>query len=113
MSTMLLVQGDTRTQIKTTITRAYDGAAVDLTGTSSVVMRFRKTYTKAILFTLTATEAASGDFAKGEAIFTFASGDLNIDAGDYEGEIELTYSNDGAKETVFEVISFILRDEFA
>lgn len=112
MTTMLLVRGDTRTQIKTTITRAYDGSAVNLNTTSSVVLRFRKTYTTAVLFTLTAIEAEAGDYALGNATFSFTGNNLNIDAGDYEGEIEVVYSSDGAKETVFEVISFIVRQEF-
>ena len=50
MSTMLLVKGDTRTQIKSTITRAYDGSVVDLNTASSVFLRFRKR--KLRLFTL-------------------------------------------------------------
>jgi hypothetical protein len=113
MATMLLVQGDTRTQIKTTITRAYDGSAVDLNTTSSVVLRFRKTYTTTVLFTLSAVEASAGDYALGNATFSFAADNLDIDAGDYEGEVEVVYSSDGTKETVFEVISFIVRQEFA
>jgi hypothetical protein len=112
MAAMLLVQGDTRTQIKTTITRAYDGSVVDLNTTSSVVLRFRKTYTTTVLFTLTATQAVAGDYAIGNATFSFTADNLDIDAGDYEGEIEVVYSSDGGKETVFEVLSFIVRQDF-
>ncbi len=112
MSTMLLVKGDTRTQIKSTITRAYDGSVVDLNTASSVFLRFRKTYTTAVLFTLSAVQAAAGDYAAGNATFAFAAGNLDIDAGDYEGEIEVVYSSDGTKETVFEVLSFIVRQDF-
>ena len=113
MATMLLVQGDTRTQIKTTITRAYDGSVVNLNTASSVLLKFRKTYTTTTLFTLSSIEAGAGDYEEGVATFVFATGNLDIDAGDYEGEIEAVYASDGTKETVFEVISFIVREDFS
>ena len=113
MATLLLVQGDTKTQIQATITRSDDGSAVDLNSASSVVMRFRAEHGTSILSTLTATEASSGDFAAGKATFEFGSSTLDVDAGDYEGEIEITYSSDSTKETVFEVLKFIVREDFA
>ena len=112
MTTMLLVQGDTRTQTKTSITRAFDGTPVNLNDASSVLLKFRKTYTTTVLFTLSGIEAGTGDFEEGIATFLFATGNLDIDAGDYEGEIEVVYASDGTKETVFELISFIVREDF-
>ena len=113
MTTMLLVQGDTKTQIQSTLTRANDGSAVDINTASSVVMRFRKLHSTEILFTLNASQAEAGDFANGKATFTFSGNNLDIDAGDYEGEIEITYVSDSTKETVFEVLRFIVREDFA
>ena len=113
MATLLLVQGDTKSQIQATITRSNDGSAVDLTAASSIVMRFRAEHGNSILSTLTGQQASSGDYANGIVTFEFGSTDLDVDAGDYEGEIEITYSSDSTKETVFEVIKFIVREDFA
>jgi len=111
MATFLLVKNDTFSQIQATITREDTGAAVNLTGTTAK-LRFKAAYTSTVLFTLTAVQAVSGDFADGVATFSFASSNLaNRDAGNYEGEIEITYA-DGTKETVFELINFIIREEF-
>ena len=110
MTTLLLVQGDTTSQVQATITRSDTGSAVDLNSASSVVMRFRKEYATSLTATLTGSEAASGDYASGKVTFEFT--DLDIDAGDYEGEIEVTYTAGSTKETVFEVIKFIVREDF-
>tara|TARA_B100000530_G_C15677633_1_gene376814 strand:+ start:221 stop:562 length:342 start_codon:yes stop_codon:yes gene_type:complete len=113
MATLLLVQGDTKSQVQATLTRADDGSVVDLNTASSVVMRFRAEDTTTILATLTGSQATSGDFTNGIVTFEFTGTDLNVDAGNYEGEIEVTYSADSTKETVFEVIHFLLREDFA
>ena len=113
MTTLLLVQGDTKAQVQATLTRSDDGAAVNLNTASSVVLRFRKEYGTTILSTITGTDVSGSDFAAGKVTFEFSNDDLNIDAGNYEGEIELTYSADSTKETVYEVIKFIVREDFA
>jgi hypothetical protein len=113
MTTLLLVQGDTKAQIQATITRSDDGSVVDLNTASSIVMRFRKEFTTTVLATLTGTQASSGQFTNGIVTFDFGTSIETIDAGEYEGEIELTYSADSTKETVFEVIKFIIREDFA
>ena len=111
MATFLLVKNDTFAQIQATITREDTGAAVNLTGTT-VRLRFRAAYATTVLFTLTAIQAVSTDFANGIATFSFTSSNL-VDkaAGDYEGEIEITYA-DTTQETVFELINFIIREDF-
>jgi len=111
MATFLLVKDDTFSQIRATITREDTGAAVNLTGTTTK-LRFRAAYTTTILFTLTAIQAVSTDFANGIATFSFGSTNLvDRDSGDYEGEIEITYA-DTTKETVFELLNFIIRGDF-
>lgn len=103
-----LVQGDTGPQIKATLTRDDTGAAEDLTG-ATVNLHFRKKYTESLIFTLsgTITDATAGD-----VVFNFSGSQLDIDAGEYEGEIEVT-SNSSVIETVYEVIDFVLRKDFA
>ena len=104
-----LVQGDTKPQIKTTITRE-DGTAVDLTG-ATVSLHFRKALTTTVLFSMSGSFTGVDETA-GEVVFNFTSGQLNIDEAEYEGEIEIVYS-DSSRETGFEIISFILREDFA
>lgn len=104
--TIQLVQGDTGPQIKATITR--DGSAEDLSG-ATAVLRFRKKKTTAVLFTLSSV-STSDQLAVGELYFAFSSGQLDLDEGFYEGEIEIV--NSGVRETVYEVVDFFLREDF-
>ena len=104
--TIQLVQGDTGPQIKAEITR--DGSAEDLTG-ATAVLRFRKKKTDTVLFTLSSV-SNSDQLAVGELYFAFSSGQLDLDEGYYEGEIEIL--NDGVRETVYEIVDFFLREDF-
>ena len=105
-----LVSGDTAPQIKATITRFDDGSVVDMSG-ATVRLYFRKKGTTTVLFTMTA--ANTDDLANGIAVFSFASTDLqNRAAGNYEGEIEITYNSNGTKETIFEILNFVIRADF-
>ena len=104
-----LVQDDIGTQIKATITREDDGLPVNLSN-ATVVLKFRAKGTETILTTLTSISPA-GSLEDGEAIFQFTSGDLAVEEGKYEGEIEATFT-DGRIETVFEKIDFLVRKDF-
>lgn len=104
--TIQLVQGDTGPQIKADITR--DGTAEDLTG-ATCVMRFRKKKTSTVLFTLN-TVSSDEQLALGNLYFVFSSGQLDIDEGFYEGEIEVV--NSGVRETIYETVDFFVRADF-
>ncbi len=106
--TYQLVKDDTAPQIKATITRDDTGSAIDLTG-ATIRMYFRAKGGSSILFTLTAP--VTGDYSSGIVLFSFSSGNLNIDEGYYEGEIEITYSG-GTVETVYKVLDFYVRGDF-
>jgi hypothetical protein len=101
-----LVQGDTGPQIKAAISR--DGTAEDLTG-ATAVLRFRKKKTTSVLFTLTSV-STSDQLAAGDLYFTFSAGQLDLDEGYYEGEIEIV--NSGVRETIYEIVDFFLRADF-
>ena len=101
-----LVQGDTGPQIKAAISR--DGTAEDLTG-ATAVLRFRKKKTTTVLFTLTSV-STNDQLAAGDFYFTFSSGQLDLDEGYYEGEIEIV--NSGVRETIYELVEFFLREDF-
>jgi hypothetical protein len=123
-----LVQGDTRPQIKVVITDDTTGSIVDISG-SSVLMKFRATGTTTNLFTLTGylqsgiedadgnvTQSAVGETyaiagSGGRVAFQFLTGQLNIDPGTYEGEVEVTFS-DSSIQTVYVPIKFQLRAQF-
>lgn len=104
-----LVQGDTKPQIKVTLKRD-DDTAQDVTG-ATIRLHFRPALSTTLTFSLTGSFTGV-DATKGEVVFNFTSGQLDLDAGDYEGEIEVVYS-DSTRETVYETISFILREDFA
>ena len=101
-----LVQGDTGPQIKAAISR--DGTAEDLTG-ATAVLRFRKKKTTTVLFTLTSV-STNDQLAAGDLYFTFSSGQLDLDEGYYEGEIEIV--NSGVRETIYELVEYFLREDF-
>ena len=104
-----LVQGDTGPQIKGSRTRRDTGAVQDLTG-ATVVMRFRKKRSTTVLFTLT-NQSGDDDKTSGIALFAFSAGQLDLDEGYYEGEVEVVASS-GTRETVYEIVDFYLREDF-
>lgn len=107
---IFLVQGDTGPQIKVTLTRSDTGLAEDLTD-STVSLHFRKKSSDSILFTLTG-QSTPDELTSGIAIFVFSNGQLDLSPGDYEGEVEVVFDT-GTRETVYEIIDFVLRRDFA
>lgn len=104
-----LVQDDIGTQIKATLTREDDGLAVDLSD-ATVVLKFRAKGTTTILSTIDCISSSS-QLENGEAVFQFTNGQLSIEEGKYEGEVEATFS-DGRIESVFEKLDFYVRQDF-
>lgn len=125
-----LVQGDTRPQVKCVITDENTGEIVDLSG-SSVALKFRAVGSTTVLFTLTGylqagIEDENGNVTQqlvgeayatpgkgGRVAFQFNTGNLNVDPGNYEGEIEITFPapNSGVQ-TVFSPLKFQVRAQF-
>ena len=101
------VQGDTGPQIQVTITSA-DGTATDLTG-GSVTLHFRAAGTTTVLFS---RALAFEDATNGKAVLQWQTGDLNVEAGNYEGELETVLSS-GQRETRYELLKFKIREDFA
>jgi hypothetical protein len=105
-----LVQGDTGPQIKVSFTRQDTDAAQDITN-STVAMHFRRKYSDTVLFSNTG-QSTEAEALLGESIIVFTAGQLDIDAGEYEGEIEVVF-NSGVRETIYEKIDFLVRKDFA
>ena len=101
------VQGDTGPQIQVTVTSA-DGVAANLTG-GSVTLHFRAAGTTTVLFSRV---LAFSDATNGKAVLQWQTGDLDVDAGNYEGELEVVLSS-GLRETRYEILKFKIREDFA
>lgn len=104
-----LVQGDTRPAIVCTLTDDTTGLALNITG---AVPRLK--FRAAGATTLTATVVGVvTDGAAGKCVFYPASAPemLSGDAGDYEGEIEITFG-DGQIQTIYDLLKFKIREDF-
>lgn len=103
-----LVRHDTRPQVKITVLDDTTGLAINITN-SSVVLRFRAVGSTTVLDTLNGVIL---DGPNGVAAFAWNANTLNVDAGDYEGEVEITFS-DQTRQTVYDLIKFKVREDFA
>jgi len=104
-----VVQGDTLPFITLTLTNRSNGEAIDLTNAGTVVrLYFRARGTEQILSTLTCEKVGTG--STGQVRFHFPPGALDIEPGQYEGEVEVDF--DGQKQTVYELLKFTVRAQF-
>jgi BppU N-terminal domain len=102
-----LVQGDTRPQIRVALTDDTTGLPVDITG-ATVVLKFRAAGDSVVLSTLSGTVTEG---INGAVVFSWPEGALDVDSGDYEGEIEVTFA-DTTIQTVYETLKFKVREQF-
>jgi hypothetical protein len=105
-----LVKDDNGSQVECIITRENTGEPVNLTG-ATARLKFRKKRTTTVLFTLTNITIAPADLPAGQALFQFSAANLDLAAGLYEGEVEVTFPNSSI-ETIYEIIDFQVRDDF-
>jgi hypothetical protein len=102
-----LVQGDTRPQIKVNLTEEDTGNIIDLTG-ATVTLHFRAVGGTTPLFSRAGVVTNA---VQGEAVFIWQSGDLNLDAGEYEAEVEVYWAASNARQTVYDLLKFRLRED--
>ena len=102
-----LVQGDTKPQIKVTLTDETTGEPVDITD-STPRLKFRAANTSTVLTTMVGTVTVG---IAGECVFVWPSGALDVEPGDYEGEVEVTFE-DNTVQTVYDLLKFKLRQDF-
>lgn len=120
-----LVRGDTRPQVKVVVKSEKTGQPVDISG-STVRMLFRAVGSQVLQATvpgvlLNGLELDGGEIdttspydvngAGGRCVFLWRAGDLDCEPGEYEAEVEVTFS-DGGKQTVYDLLKFKLREEF-
>jgi len=112
MAKIRLVAGDTGPQLKLTITEDPSGLAVDLTNaTGRFILRATGATTVLLTKNLFINSDQGGDAAQGVCYVIWSAGDLNLAAGDYEGEVEITMPS-GMVQTVFEPLQIRLRADF-
>lgn len=105
-----LVRGDTKPQLRLTLTNQENNQPINLTG-ATVTLHFRSSESDIFLFSRPAfinPQYAPG----GIAYIDWEEGDLDRDGGNYEGEIEIVLA-DGSRETIYDVLKFKLREDFA
>jgi hypothetical protein len=105
-----LVRGDTGPQIRLSLTDDITGEPLNLTG-ATVTLHFRAAGEPVALFSRQCyvnPQTAS----TGVAIVQWNEGDLDRTEGDYEGEVEVTYSA-GLRQTVYDLLKFKLREDVA
>jgi hypothetical protein len=104
-----LVQGDTKPALVCNITDEITGNAIALTG-ATVLLKFRAVGSADLTATVTGSVT---DGANGQVAFYPASAPAMLlgEAGDYEGEIQITFS-DGTIQTVYDLLKFKLREDF-
>ena len=103
-----LVQGDTRPQIKVTLTDDTTGLPVDITG-ATCRMKFRAVGSTELIETLTGIVL---DGPNGVVVFSWGPTSLDVGAGDYEGEVEVTYASGQGIQTVYDPLKFKVREDF-
>ena len=107
MSTIKLVRNDTGPQLRLTLTDSLTGSAVDLTG-ATVTLHLRAIDTTTVLVSRNATIAAP---LTGVAVIAWQATDLDLAAGEYEGEVETLLAS-GLRETIFDPLQFTIREDF-
>ena len=110
MDTLYLVQGDNGSQVKVVITRDDTGLPVNLTG-ATPTLKFKKKNTSNVLTSINSSTSLSAELEAGIALFQFDSTSLDITAGDYVGEVQITFT-DGNVETVYEELEFTIREDY-
>ncbi len=120
--TINLVAGDTKPEVNLTLKDANTAlsgqtldaldsatwALIDLTG-CTIVVYFRLLGASTILDTLNCTIV--GDATNGACYMTWNATTLDVAAGTYEGEIEITYSSGGIQ-TLYDRLKFKVRADF-
>jgi hypothetical protein len=104
------VQGDTGPQIKLTLTESDTGSPINLTS-GTVTLHFRAAGEETVLFSRQLF-IDQNTASNGEAILQWQTNDLAQEVGSYEGQVEVVLST-GLRETLFDLLKFKIREDFA
>ena len=105
-----LVRGDTGPQVQLTLTDEATGAAIDLTG-ATATLHLKSVSTSSVVLSR-ALYIPPTTAALGVAVVVWGATDLDQIAGDYDGEVEVILAT-GMRQSVYDVMKFRLREQFA
>lgn len=105
-----LVRGDTGPQVQLILTDEATGNVINLVG-ATATLHFKSLTTGTTVFSR-ALSIPTGTAVQGIAYIVWGSTDLDQTPGDYDGEVEIVFPS-GMVQTVYDVLKFRLRDEFA
>ena len=104
-----LVKGDELPNIIVTLTDDVANAPFNVSAASNVVkVKIKAVGGTTTLSTITCTNLTDG--TDGKVQFNFANGVLDVDPGEYEGEIVV--DQNGSLQTVYDVLRFRVRSNF-
>lgn len=112
MSVIKLVQGDNLPEITLTLTNRQTGEPLDLSAsTTTVNVKLRASSGTTVLAVLPCSKVSGTPVGiDGKVKFYFPDNTLDLPAGQYQGEIEISFN--GQILTVFDLLQFVLRAEF-
>lgn len=105
-----LVRGDTKPQIRLTLTNEDTNQPINLSG-ATVTLHFRAAESDTVLFSRPAVIIPQ-HAQNGVVFIDWEDGDLDQEAGSYDGEIEVV-TGDGSRETIYDLLKFRIREDFA
>lgn len=112
-TTLYFVQSDTLPQIKLTLTDEVTQLPKNLTN-KQVSLHAKPATGTGVSFTRPAElDLFPTDRANGIAYIVWQNGDLNRPAGDYNAEIEIYDTVSGSRETIYELIKMVIREDIA
>ena len=104
-----LVKGDELPNIIITLTDDVANTALNVSaGTTTVKVKFKAVGGTSTLSTITCTNLTDG--SDGKVQFNFANNVLDVDPGEYEGEVVVDFN--GSIQTVYDVLRFRVRSNF-
>lgn len=119
-TTLYYVQNDTLPQIKLTFTDEITGTAKDLrqvanlSSNMAISMHVKPASGTGVSFTRAATIPDQSILAnKGIAFISWQNGDLSRPAGTYNAEVEIVDASVGSRETIYDMITLVIREDIA
>lgn len=105
MTKIYLVQGDTKPRVYVDLTDGEDGPGVDVTGATTVTLFFRRVGGTEVLSEIPCTIEPPSTVS-----FKFPLGMLDIQPGEYEGEMRFFFGSD--IQTLYRPLKFSVRAKF-
>jgi hypothetical protein len=107
-----LVQGDNAPQLKLTLTDGTTGDPIDLTG-ATATLHVKPKDSSTLAFSRAATMLSNADRTNGICYIQWGATDLDRAAGYYDAEVEIYWSSTSTRETIYDMLSILIREDIA